>query len=176
MEEPIINEHDPVAMPETGPAPEEERSGLEALEAERDEYREGWQRAKADLVNHKRLEAERVTRALASGMRGIAEDLLLVLDSYAIALTTLEAGSPGEQGMRMIRSQLLDVLKRYGIEPIPDADLVGQPFDPALAEAIGFQEASDHSPGSVHAVVQSGYRMNGDILRPARVYLVKEAQ
>lgn len=141
-------------------------------ERERDEYKDGWMRAKADLINHKKQEMERVSRAVSAGMTSMVEDLLLVLDSFGIAIAA-SAGTPAEQGMQMIRGQFLDVLKRYGVEPIPQADLVGKEFDPAVAEAIGFVPASSHPDGTVDSVVQDGYRMQGTVVRPARVNLAQ---
>lgn len=168
METPIINPEEELSA---APVPEElEADARPDAERERDEYKDGWMRAKADLANHKRQEAERVTRAVAAGMSGIAEDLLLVLDSFGLALATLKDDAAGAQGMRMIQSQLLDVIKPYGIERIAPAELVGKEFDPALAEAIGFKP-SEHPEGHVDSVVQDGYRMRETILRPARVYL-----
>lgn len=141
------------------------------VEKERDEYRDGWQRAKADLINYKRQEAERVTHAISVGMSSLIEDMLLVLDSFTLARTTLEPGSPAEQGMAMIRSQLLEVLKRYGLEPIPAAELTDKPFDPATSEAIGTMPAEGREEGIVLSIAQDGYRMHGKVLRPARVYV-----
>lgn len=156
-----------------GEAPEllDDEDASSPLEKERDEYRDGWQRAKADLVNYKRQETDRVNAAIGHGLRSMAEDLLLILDSFGLALSALEPGSPGEQGTRMIRSQLLETLRRYGVEQIPPADLIGKEFDPAVAEAIGTMPSPGQEDGTVAAVAQDGYRMNGRTLRPARVRL-----
>lgn len=173
MKTPPINPED--ELPAAEPLQELEPGTLTDAERERDEYKEGWMRAKADLINHKRQESERVSHALRMGMQGMVSDILLVLDSFAIAIATLGDDKAGEQGMRMIRSQLLEVLKRYGVEPIAEGELLGKDFDPALAEAIGTQP-SEQPEGTVLAVVQEGYRMNGQILRPARVYVAAPAQ
>lgn len=157
-------------LPAAEPAPELEQGDRTDAERERDEYKEGWMRAKADLINHKRQEQERVGHALRAGMQGIVSDILLVLDSFGLAIATLQGDSAGEQGMRMIRSQLLEVLKRHGVEPIPPGELLGQDFDPGIAEAIGTQP-SDQPEGTVVSVAQEGYRLHGTVLRPARVYL-----
>ena len=145
-------------------------------ERERDEYKDGWMRAKADFQNYKRTEADRIASAIAHGMGGIIEDLLRVTDSFELARMTLESGSAAEQGINMIRSQFLDVLKRYGVEPIPQADLVGKEFDPMASEAIGTMEKEGVAEGSVVAVAQDGYRVNGKVFRPARVYVAGARQ
>ncbi len=141
------------------------------LERERDEYKEGWMRAKADFTNYKRTEGERINTAITMGMKSLSEDLLLILDSFDLALATLKDNPAGEQGMRMIQGQLRDVLKRYGVEPIKAEELIGKEFDPNVAEAIGFMPTSQHPEGTVDSVIQNGYRIAGKVLRPARVYL-----
>lgn len=170
MQEPTTNPENEVPEEITEAAPE-----LSPAEQERDEYKDGWMRAKADLINFKRQEGERVTRAVSAGISGIIEELLLVLDSFTLARQTLEAGSPAEQGMMMIRSQLVETLKRYGLELIQSSELVDQNFDPSIAEAIGTMPMEGKAEGTVVSVAQDGYRLNGKVLRPARVYLAGNA-
>lgn len=155
------------------PAGDEPASELEdgthaALARERDEFRDGWMRAKADFTNYKRLEAERVTSAITLGLADLLGDLLRVADSFTLALGALEAGSPAEQGVRLIQSQLEDVLRQHGVERI--AIQPGAAFDPAVAEAMG-TVPSGEAEGTVASVLQAGYRFGGRVLRPARVYL-----
>lgn len=153
--------------------PEDTRSDIEK---ERDEYKEGWMRAKADFTNYKRTEQERISNAIAHGLGGIIEELLRVLDSFQLARTSIEEGSAAQQGMDMIRSQFLDILKRYGVEPIPSDEIIGKDFDPVTSEAIGTRESADHPEGSVVAIAQEGYRVNGKVFRPVRVYLATAPQ
>lgn len=171
MEEPIMTPED--ELPHTQEDQSDTRSDIER---ERDEYKEGWMRAKADFQNYKRTEGERIGNAIAHGLGGIIEDLLRVLDSFQLAKATLEPGSAADQGIDMIRSQFLDVLKRYGVEPIAQADLIGSDFDPATSEAIGTMDKEGAAEGSVVSVAQDGYRINGKVFRPARVYLAGAGQ
>jgi molecular chaperone GrpE len=60
----------------------------------------------------------------------------------------------------------LDTLKRYGVEPMK---ALGQPFDPALHEAVGAAHDSTLPVDTVIHVVQAGYREGDKLLRPARV-------
>lgn len=149
-------------------APQDPRSDAER---ERDEFKDGWMRAKADFANYKRDEADRIASAIAHGLGSMIDDLLRVMDSFALARTTLEPGSPAEKGIDMIRAQFLDVLRRYGVEPLDPQELLGKDFDPALAEAIGTVPSPDHAEGTVTSVAQEGYRVNGKVFRPARVYV-----
>ena len=56
---------------------------------------------------------------------------------------------------------------------IRQIDPVGQRFDPKRHEAVLMQEAGDAAPNSVLQVVQTGYELNGRLLRPARVVVAK---
>lgn len=154
------------------PEPQEEL-GSDArtdAERERDEYKEGWMRAKADFANYKRTESDRIASAIAHGLGGMIEELLRVMDSFQLARATLEQGSAAEQGVDMIRAQFLDVLKRYGVEPIAADEVLHKDFDPGLAEAIGAQPSAEPE-GTVVSIAQEGYRVNGKVFRPARVYV-----
>ena len=55
-------------------------------------------------------------------------------------------------------------------------DPQGEPFDPALHEAMTMQASADLEPGSVLTVIQKGYALNGRLLRPARVVVVAEVE
>ncbi len=58
------------------------------------------------------------------------------------------------------------MLDAQGVKPMKT---VGEPFDPAIHEAIGGVEGSEFPAGTVAEEVQRGYRSGGELLRPARV-------
>jgi molecular chaperone GrpE len=127
-------------------------------------------RALADFDNYrKRMERER-SSAAQSGKRPIILALLDVMDDFDRAIE--HAGHSADsivEGVRAIRKRLGAVLQAQGITPIVS---VGQPFDPALHEAIGTVEAGGES-GTVHDEVGRGYVWNGELLRPSRVRVTK---
>ena len=73
-------------------------------------------------------------------------------------------------GIGMVMRQFLDTIAKLGVKRI---EAVGQPFDPALHEAIQHLETDEHEPGCVAAEVQAGYRMGERLLRPAMVVVAK---
>src|SRR5262245_21274316 len=127
-------------------------------------------RALADFDNYrKRVERDRGAAAQA-GKRPIILAILDVMDDFDRALG--HAGHSADsivEGVRAIRKRLAAVLQSHGITPI---ESVGQPFDPALHEAIGTVEGEGES-GTVVDEVGRGYLWNGDLLRPARVRVAK---
>ena len=144
------------------------REELKTVEAEKKEYLDGWQRAKADLANYKKDESRRFDDFMKFAAEGVIFEVVQVLDSFDLALQH-EMPKDVEKGIVMIRSQLEDILRRRGLEVIP---AIGQKFDPAYHEAIAEVE-SEGEEGMVAEELQKGYMLNGKVLRPARVKLTK---
>lgn len=139
---------------------------------ERDEYLDGWKRAKAELINYKKDEAKRFEEIVKFSREGLITELISVLDSFDLALVSLEADADHktQKGLYLIRTQLEDVLRKNGLERMIVS--IGQPFDPRLQEAIVSVE-SDKPAGTVIEEVERGYLLYGKIIRPARVKVAK---
>jgi molecular chaperone GrpE len=129
-------------------------------------------RKAAEVENLRKQGAQRVQKASRDGMRRVAAELLPALDDFERALVHAEAEEGDEEhhltaGIRLVQQKMLEALKRAGIEQYSPK---GEPFDPHLHEAVAQQPASDGAqPGTVLEVVQNGYRLGDDVLRPARV-------
>ncbi|MEK7465342.1 MAG: nucleotide exchange factor GrpE [Patescibacteria group bacterium] len=143
----------------------------EKLKQERDEYLDGWKRAKADLINYKKEETQRLEQFAKFSNEALVAEMLNVLDSFDLGLATLPESDPGRRGIEMIKAQCLEILKRYGLEVVQTA--VGKMFDPAQEEAVGEVESAA-PPGTVAEVVGRGYALHGRIVRPARVKISKQ--
>lgn len=143
---------------------------LEQFKKEREEYLNGWKRAKADLINYQKDEAKRFEELAKFAQAVVIKDLIPVLDSFDLALTVLEKEGRADKGVYMIRAQLEDVMKKNGLERM--AVSIGSPFDPNLQETIGEVE-SEKPSGTVVEEVEKGYLLNGRVIRPARVKIAK---
>lgn len=139
---------------------------LGEAERKRDEYLAGWQRAKADFINYKKEESERVSQVVRYSTEDLIGELIVVLDNFDLAIATLEKQGSLDKGIYMIRSQLLDMLKKRGLEKIVIQP--GSPFDPLVSETIS-EVDSEMAEGMVVEEVGSGYRLHDKVLRPARV-------
>jgi len=149
------------------------QSELESIQAQADEYLDGWQRARAEFANYKR----RIEREQAEARDRIAGNTLIrflgVMDDLERALK--DRPSDGDaaswaEGIELIYRKLSALFIAEGVEEIL-AD--GTSFDPALHEALSHEESDDHSEGQVIEVVQRGYRMGDRVLRPALVRVAK---
>jgi molecular chaperone GrpE len=96
-----------------------------------------------------------------------------VLDNFGFALRAAEASEDEglAKGVRLVHEQLLEVLRRSGLEEVPG---VGAPFDPAHHEAL-LSEADDveREHPEIGEVLRTGYRYKSALLRPASVKVLE---
>jgi molecular chaperone GrpE len=139
------------------------------LERERDEYLELARRTKADFENYRKRVAKDTSEALARGKADFARQLLPALDNLERALATGEdASAHGAlvEGVAMVRDELHNRLESAGVEAF---DPTGEKFDPQLHEALSTRPGDGTESGVVLETVEKGYRLNGRVLRAAKV-------
>jgi molecular chaperone GrpE len=138
---------------------------LTKVQAERDEYLALAQRTQADFENYRKRMGREVGAAENRGIAKVVKEILPALDTLELAL---QAAGDGEvaDGFKLVRNEFLAALARVGIEPFSPE---GEPFDPSLHEAMSQQSFDGVATGTVASVYQQGYRIDGTVLRPARV-------
>ncbi len=148
-------------------AAEEAEDPEASLKRERDEYLALAQRAQADFENYRKRAAKEAAAAGDRAKGGLVRELLPVVDNLERALASAEESEQHlAEGVRLVHSELVAVLQRNGVEPF---DPSGEPFDPEVHEALSTQPADGADPGTVVGVMEKGYKLNGTVLRPARV-------
>jgi molecular chaperone GrpE len=165
------NEAERVVDAEPLAEPEDE---LTVAQREREEYFALAQRTQADFENYRKRAARDAAAAGERAKSGLVRELLPVVDNLERALDAATAGErndgqPAEHladGVRLVHSELVAVLARSGVEAF---DPRGEKFDPELHEALSMRSEDGAEPGTVLDVVEKGYRLNGVVLRPARV-------
>ena len=152
---------------------------------ERDEYLELAQRTRADFENYRKRVANEAAEVLARGKGALARELIPAIDNLERALRAAgidphrqasgEADSPSEEvsakdalahGVALVYRELRASLERAGVESY---DPVGERFDPELHEALSTRAGEDGDSGVVVETLDRGYRLDGQLLRPARV-------
>ena len=149
---------------------ENQISELEEITKQRDEYLSGWQRTKADFINYKKEEAKRLDDIAKYGSESLIKDLISVMDNFDLALRAMEKAGPVEKGIYLIRSQVEDILRKRGLEKV--SMKVGDPFDPAIAEAMT-EVPSDQPHGTIVEEIEPGYRLHDKVVRAGRVIISK---
>jgi molecular chaperone GrpE len=141
---------------------------LEAAREQSEENLRNWQRTAADFSNYKRrTDEERATVAQFSTAL-LINRLLAVLDDFdrAIENVPAEAHEAWVEGVRLVDRKLRSVLDNEGVTPI---EVVGQPFDPNVAEAVVHEETTEYPDNQVIGELQRGYRLHDRVIRPALV-------
>jgi molecular chaperone GrpE len=154
-------------VPPTGETVEQDIDALLAeAQQQRDEYLELAKRTKADFENFRKRVAGDLQAAQARGKAEIARGVIDAVDNLERAL---EAGGDDEglaSGVEMVLSGLRETLSRNGIEAV---DPKGDKFDPTKHEALSTQPADGTESGIVVEVMQKGYALDDQLIRPARV-------
>ncbi|WP_374425759.1 nucleotide exchange factor GrpE [Paracoccus sp. (in: a-proteobacteria)] len=156
---------DPLA--EDVPSPE-----VEALVAERDDYRDRFMRALADAENaRKRADKERRDAEQYGGSR-LARDLLPVYDALSRAVATVTdeqraATSALIEGVELTLRELKNVFAKHGITVITPA--IGEKFDPQRHEAMFEAPVPGTIAGNIIQVMDNGFMLHDRLLRPAKV-------
>lgn len=179
MDQDDVNLTEEAAEPAGTEAPAAEDPAVQALRAERDDLYDRLLRTTADFDNYrKRIERER-REVSEAATADLIRDLLPVIDDLERALAASAAGdTEGEadrettlrRGIELIRKQLLEVLRRRGVEPF---DSVGQPFDPTWHEAISYETGNDRPEGEIIGEIRRGYRLGQRLLRPSQVRVAR---
>ncbi|MFE8033674.1 nucleotide exchange factor GrpE [Thiohalocapsa marina] len=170
----------PADAPQDGPADAAELTVLlEDARAKVDQSQDQLLRTRAEMENMKRRQAKELENAHKFALEGFVKELLPVRDSLELGLAAAQE-SEGDvaqllskllEGTELTLKQLGDVMGKFGIERVhPD----GEPFNPEYHQAMSMQPRADLPPNTVTAVIQSGYLLNGRLVRPALVMVSRQ--
>ena len=149
-----------------------EQEQIEALTAERDEYRDKFMRALADAENsRKRADRDR-REAEQYGSTRLARDLLPVFDNLNRALAAVTAEQRSQyaaliEGVDLTLRELTNVMTKHGMKPISPA--AGDTFDPQLHQAMFEAALPGTKAGQIIQVMTEGFMLHDRLLRPAQV-------
>lgn len=158
----------PVAEKESTPSMEEM---LRQAELNAQEHHDAWLRAKAETENVRRRAVEDVDKARKFALDKFAGDLLAVKDSLEAALAVNDSATleSVKSGVELTLKQLASVFEKNAIAEL---NPLGEKFDPNRHQAISMVDA-EGEPNTVAQVLQKGYLLNGRVIRPALVMVVK---
>jgi molecular chaperone GrpE len=146
---------------------------IAVAEARAAEYLELAKRKQAEFENFRRRMTLQASQSEERGVAKLAKELLPALDHLELALQAAEQHAGGEEwvkGIRLVQDEVTGALGRAGIQAFAP---VGEPFDPNEHEAMAQAPIEGAEPGTVAQVYQAGYRLNGTVLRPARVVVAQ---
>lgn len=147
------------------------QAALAAAEARALEHRDLYMRALAELDNVRKRATRDVEQAHKYAIDRFANDLVGVKDSLELGLASEATGDTLRAGTEATVKLLAKAFEKAGIIEV---DPLGEVFNPEFHEAMAMMPSTEHAPNSVSQVVQKGYVLNGRLLRPARVIVVRE--
>jgi molecular chaperone GrpE len=141
------------------------------------EYLEGWKRARAELINFRQRSSRDQQAFQGTAKRILVEPLLSVLDNLQASARHVSPELKDHTwvvGVLHTTRQFEQCMTQLGITPIP---ALHQPFDPRLHEAVeqvtAAGDSANYPSGTIVAVVQEGYQLDGQVIRPARVKVIQ---
>jgi molecular chaperone GrpE len=147
------------------------REKLKETVAKKQEYLDGWQRAKANLVNNKKDVAEAKTEARKQAEIDVIEDILPVLDSFQMAQADTDVwesvDEQWKEGVKQIESQLEQVLETHGVEAIDPAS--GDAFDPQFHNSVDTVAEKGKEEDTIAEVQKRGFKKGEQVIRSANV-------
>ena len=153
------------------PENEDEGGALDALKEENQKLKDELLRTLAESENVKKRCAAEIEKNNKYAISSFAKDLLAVADNLDRAISANEASENADckalfEGVELTKKELFHVFEKFGISKM---ESLGKPFDPNFHQVI--QQIKDPSKpaGTVVAELQTGYMINGRILREAMV-------
>ena len=146
-----------------------EQDECEKLKAELDDLNNKYLRMAADFDNYRKRQMQERESLLKYGAADTMTKLLAVLDTFERAqesLKDVEDVQSVKEGYEVVFKQLMDTLKKAGLETI---NALGAEFDPNLHEAIAQTPTNEHPDNTVISQMQKGYKLADRVLRPALV-------
>jgi molecular chaperone GrpE len=150
---------------------DKQKNEIEELKIKSAENLAGWKRALADYKNFKKRQSENEKELIKYSNENLILEILPVLDNFRHAYKGLPKemeGNAWAEGIKYIKAQFEDVLRNSGVEEIKS---VGEEFDPEIHEAVEEIKSKDKKfkKGVIVEEVIKGYRLNGKVIRAAKV-------
>lgn len=150
------------------------------LTAERDDMRDRWIRAEAEIANVRTRAKRDIDDTRQYAVQKFAADVVEAAENLRRGLSSLPAQTPEEpeivtklrDGFEGVERSFFALLERNGIQR---TDPTGQAFDANLHQAMAEQPSDTHPPGTVIQAWTAAWTLNGRLLRPAMVVVAKPA-
>ena len=151
---------------------------IAALEAERDDMKDRWMRAEAEMANARARAKRDVDETRQFAVQKFARDVAEAAENLRRGLHSIPPAGTAEpeivaklrEGFEGIERSFTALLERNGITA---TDPTGASFDPNLHQAMAENETQDHPPGTVIQAWSMAWTLNGRLLRPAMVVVAK---
>lgn len=164
---------DEQAEVETPLTPEEELAKqLEEAQATIEEQKDKYLRLSAEFDNYRKRTMKEKAELILNGGEKTIGNILPVIDDFERAIKTMETAADVQavkEGIELIYNKFMATLAQNGVKVIDTKD---QPLDTDFHEAIAVIPApSEAQKGKILDCVQTGYTLNGKVIRHAKVVM-----
>jgi len=138
------------------------------------EYLDGWKRAQADYANLKRRFENDVKDLAQFANADLITKVLPVLENFRRAFKHIPKEKQEDEwvlGIKQVEKQLEDTLKTEGLTKI---DILGKEIDPAVCEAVSYENSKEHKDCEVIEIIEMGYKLKDKVIKPAKVKVCKK--
>jgi len=152
------------------------KSKLDKVYGENEDIKAKYLRALADLENLRKRSLKDREDAINRTKAQMLGDLLPVLDAFELGMIEAEKTEESESlfaGFSMAVKQMESILQEYGLSKI---DPTGNKFDPALHDAMGYENNDELEEGTVIRSIRKGYMIKDTLLRPASVMVARKEE
>ncbi len=152
---------------------EQLRVDLEIAMKKAEENLELAQHTQAEMENLRKRTSRDIENAHKYALEKFVNELLPVIDSLVLGIQASESASDSGsmvEGMNLTLKKFTDTLEKFGVEVI---DPQGEKFNPDRHDAVSMAESDEYESGNIMSVLQKGYELNGRLIRPAMVVVVK---
>jgi len=152
---------------------EELRGTIESLQKEKDELFGKLQRVSADYANYQKRMPKQISDSIGYEKERIIKSLLPALDNFEHTLQNAHSAEDVDvlvKGIQIIYDQFIEIMKSHSVEQIK---ALGEPFDPAVHEAMTQRTDAEKEENVVLEEFQKGYTLNGRVIRPSKVIVNK---
>ena len=152
------------------------KSKLDKVYGENEDIKAKYLRALADLENLRKRSLKDREDAINRTKAQMLGDLLPVLDAFELGMIEAEKTEESESlfaGFSMAVKQMESILQEYGLSKI---DPTGNKFDPALHDAMGYENNDELEEGTVIRSIRKGYMIKDSLLRPASVMVARKEE
>ncbi len=150
------------------------------LQEEKEELKDKYLRALANYENLRKRAIQEKEKIYNYTLEEVFRRVLPVLDDLGRAFKSLQKSEKHKddyesfyEGIRLVRSNLENLLKIYNIEPF---ESTGEKFDPSKHDAIHVIEHNDEEDGKILEETETGYKIGDKVLRPSKVIVAKKAE
>lgn len=150
------------------------------LQEEKEELKDKYLRALANYENLRKRAIQDKEKIYNFTLEEVFRRILPILDDFKRAFKSLNESEKHkddyksfEEGIRLVRSNLENLLKIYNIEPF---ESTGEQFDPSKHDAVHVMEQNDEEEGKILEETEIGYKIGDKVLRPAKVIVAKKAE